>query len=294
VNATRAKSKQDLVDLVTARFKRAHAFGIRLQEAKSGYGLSFKDEIKSLETIHLAAKRIKGFQVLATCLAAHSVPKEWAHDRDGWINEICGRILPAVKKKSLADFVDVFCDKGFFSNEEAEKIFLAAKALGFKIRMHGDELADTGGAELAARLGALSVDHLLCVSTKSIAALAKSSTVGILLPGTSLFLREPPAPARKLIDSGVAVALATDFNPGTCPTQNLPLIASLGALQLGMTTAEIVASITWNAARSLGKANSFGALLAGFQAEPVFSNGDDPAAIYYELAPAQLPLPPRL
>ena len=140
-------------------------------------------------------------------------------------------------------------------------------------------------------MGALSVDHLLKVSDSGVSALASSSTVATLLPGTALFLREPPAPARKLIDSGACVALASDFNPGSCTTQNLPFIATLAALHLGMTCPEIIAGITYNGARALGMAGTYGALAEGYMGEPVFAEGDHPAAIYYRLAQGALPNP---
>lgn len=288
VTATRKLSEKALEVILVERFRTAKNFGVRLLEAKSGYGLTKKDEIKSLRAIASAAKKVPGLEVVRTCLAAHAVPPEFKGRSGDWVESICREILPTVAKEKLADFVDVFCDKGYFTIEETKKILRHAQDLGIATRIHGDELADTGASQMAVELGARSVDHCLKVSPAGIRALAQSETVAVLLPGTALYLREPPAPARDLIDAGAIVALASDFNPGTCPTQNLPLIASLGAIQLRMTVPEIVAALTWNAALSLGKEKDYGCLEVGFLGEPTFVEGADPAALCYRLAPAQI------
>lgn len=291
VTNTRKALTSKLSTLITKRLERAHRFGVRLMEAKSGYGLEKHAEIRSLNAIEAASKKFRNIEVRSTCLAAHAIPVEYRENRDAWMDELCEDILPTIAKRSLADYVDVFCDEGFYTIEESRRIFTVAKELGFKLKMHGDELVNTGSAELAAEMGALSVDHLLKVSDAGIKALANSDTVATLLPGTALFLKEPPAPARKLIDSGACVALASDFNPGSCTTQNLPFIATLAALHLGMTCPEIIAGITYNGARAMGMANKYGALAVGFLGEPVFAEGDHPAAIYYRLAQGPLPNP---
>ena len=294
VRATRKATQAQLTELIVKRMKTALSFGVRLMEAKSGYGLTLKDETKSLVAILKAQKSVTQLNVISTCLAAHAVPPEFKGKRDLWVNTICEKILPAVKKNKLAPFVDVFCDEGYFTVTDTRKIFMCAKELGLQLRLHGDELANTGSAELGAEMGALSVDHLLKVSDKGIRALSNSDTIATLLPGTSLFLKEPAAPARKLIDAGVPVALASDFNPGSCTTQNLPFIANLAALHLGMSCAEIIAGLTWNGARALAQESNFGALLPGFRGEPVFCEGDHPAAVYYRLAPGGLVAPKPL
>lgn len=291
VRKTRKALASKLSALTQERFERAHAFGVRLLEAKSGYGLTKHAELRSLSAIATAAKGFRPLAVRATCLAAHAIPEEHRDDRSEWVQTICRDILPAVERRKLAEYVDVFCDEGYFTPAETREIFSAAQKLGFKLRLHGDELANTAAAELAVEFGALSVDHLLKVSEKGIRALASSETVATLLPGTSLFLKESPAPARKLIDSGATVALATDFNPGSCTTQNLPFVATLAALQLGMTCAEIIAAITYNGARAMGMETQFGALVPGFRGEPIFAEGDHPAAIYHQLARGPLTRP---
>ncbi len=287
VAATRAATKSELLQKLEERLKTSYAFGVRLQEAKSGYGLSTKSELQSLTVIQQAKSKVK---LIPTCMAAHAIPREKKENRGEYIDEVF-QILALVAKKKLAKYVDVFCDRGYFSLEETLAFLEAGKNLGLAARVHGEELGLTGVARAAAEFGAHSVDHLLKVDDAGIRALASSGTVATLLPGTGFYLKEPPAPARKLIDAGAVVALATDFNPGSCPTQNLPFIGSLGAIVLGMTTAEIIASLTWNAARSLREEKQFGALLPGYLGAPAFCEGDHPSALFYRLAPAALPSP---
>lgn len=289
VKSTRLATSADLSKSLRARLERAKAFGVRLMEAKSGYGLDLATEIRSLEVIKKT--RVKGLEVVATCLAAHAVPPERKSDREAYIREIEEKILPKVKKQKLAEYVDVFCDQGYFSLEDAVRLVKCAYSLGLNARLHGEELAHTGIAAAAAELGVHSVDHLLKIDEKGVNAMAKAGTVAVLLPGTSFYLREKPAPARQLIDSGVVVAIATDFNPGTCPTQNLPFVGSLGAIALGLTTAEIITALTWSGARSLRREASYGALVPGFKGMPAFAAGDHPSALFYGLAPAALPDP---
>ncbi|NUM88436.1 MAG: imidazolonepropionase [Bdellovibrionales bacterium] len=289
MRATRAASRACLADLARNRFRAAAAFGVRLLEVKSGYGLRLKDEVKCLEAVQEAA--VRGLEIYPTCLAAHALPPEFRGKREEYVRQVCEDILPLVARRGLARSVDVFCDEGFFTLSESRAILEAGRNAGLAPRLHGEELALTGAAELAAELGALSVDHLLKVSPAGIRSLAESGTVGVLLPGTALYLREPPAPARALIDAGVRVALASDFNPGTCPTQNLPFVGTLAALQLGMSTAEIIAALTWNAAQALGMSGRYGAVAPGSRGEPVFCEGDHPSALFYRMAPAALPRP---
>lgn len=291
VRSTREASSAVLAKLLSARLETAKAFGVRLLEAKSGYGLDLATEIRSLEVIRSVRKKTKGIEIVPTCLAAHAIPPERKNDRESYLEEIEKKILPVVARKRLAEYVDVFCDQGYFSLEETLRLVRAAQNLGLSTRLHGEELAHTGIAAAAAELGVHSVDHLLKIDAKGIAALAKFGTVAVLLPATSFYLREKPAPARALIDAGVVVALATDFNPGTCPTQNLPFVGSLAAILLQMTTAEIIAAITWNAARSLRRESAYGALLPGFSGRPAFATGDHPSALFYSLAAAALPEP---
>lgn len=291
VKATRAASSAALYQLLEQRVRTAHGFGVRLLEAKSGYGLDHATEIRSLEVIRRANRAKLGVELVPTCMSAHALPPEKKDKREEFLREIEEKTLPFVAQKKLAEYVDVFCDEGFFSVDETLRILRVAHSLKLSTRVHGEELGLTGIAEKAAELGAHAVDHLLKVNDRGIAALARTGTVAVLLPGTALYLREPPAPARKLIDQGAVVAIATDFNPGTCPTQNLPFIGTLSAIHLSMTTAEIIAGLTWNAARSLRRESRYGTLLPGAAAAPVFAKGDHPSSLFYALAPAALPDP---
>src|SRR5262249_13058184 len=195
------------------------------------------DELKCLRAI--ADLNAEGpWELVPTFLGAHAVPPEYAGDRAGYLRLVCEEMLPEVARTRLAEFCDGFCETGGFSGEESEQVLTRASALGMKLKLHADELTPLGGAQLAARVGATSADHLLCVSDEGIDALARAQTVATLLPGTAFFLGLDFAPARRLIDSGVPVALASDCNPGTCPTENLPLVGSVACAQMGLLPAE--------------------------------------------------------
>ena len=289
MKATRAASSAELLRLLVGRIREAHGFGVRLMEAKSGYGLDYGSELRSLEVIRKG--RGHGVELVPTCMAAHAIPPEFIDRRADYLALVRDKILPEVAKKKLAEYVDVFCDQGFFTLEETIAVIEAAHALRLSTRLHGEELALTGIAGRAAGLGVHSVDHLLKVDDAGIRAMARAGTVAVLLPGTALYLREPPAPARRLVDAGVPVALASDFNPGTSPTQNLPFIGTLSAISLGLSTAEIISGLTWSAARSLRRESAFGTLLPGAKCAPVFAFGDHPSALFYRMAPSSLPDP---
>jgi len=191
-------------------------------------------------------------------------------------------MLPEVARRQLATFCDVFCERGVFSVAESERILTRARDLGLRLKLHADELSDLGGAELAGRLGAASADHLLCISDKGIDALAAGETVATLLPGTALFLGLAYAPARRLIERGAAVALASDCNPGTSPTENLPLVGSLACTQMKMLPAEVVNALTLNAAAALAVSDRVGSLEVGKQADLVLFDVADYRKVFYE------------
>ncbi len=261
VEATRASTEKRLLELAEGRLRELLAFGVRTVEIKSGYGLAHDAELKLLRVAKQLRKRHPEVVFHVTYLGAHAFPKGIA--RDGYLAEILERTLPAIAKGKLADACDVFIERGYFTLEEGERVLIRAAALGLATHVHADELTNSGAAALAARIGALSADHLLQVSTQGVRALAASDTVAVLLPGTAFYLKAEHAPARKLIDAGACVALATDFNPGTSMTLSLPAVMTIAALYLGMTRAEIFAAVTYNGAKALGLSSTRGTLEVG-------------------------------
>jgi imidazolonepropionase len=265
VRATREATAAELERLGTQRLKEAHAYGVRTLEIKSGYGLSFESELKLLSVIPKLRKKFPDMTLTSTFLGAHDFPRD--RERAGYLQELTERMLPEVARRKLADTCDVFVDEGYYTRDEGRRVLEKARALGLKLKLHADELADTDSARLAAELGALSADHLLKVSDRGVAALAKSQTVAVLLPGTAFYLKAPHAPARKLLDAGACVALSTDFNPGTCPCLSLPAILTIAALYLGMSRAELFAAVTYNGAKALGLESRKGTLEPGMDAD---------------------------
>jgi imidazolonepropionase len=271
----REATVENLVGRVERFFRRFLHHGTTTIEAKSGYGLSVEDEIKSLEVLANLRSRSR-LEVVPTFLGAHDVPDEHRGSREEYIRQVIEVMIPQVARKRLARFCDVFCDQGYFTVEEARAILTAARAAGLGIRIHAEELAASGGAALAAELGASSADHLEWVSDRDIEALAKAGTVATLLPGVPFNLGlSRYAPARRLIAAGVPVALATDFNPGSCLTLNMQIILSIACSQMRMTPAEAITAATVNAASSLGLADRLGTLEPGKQADIVLMDVPD-------------------
>ncbi|MFO8034816.1 MAG: imidazolonepropionase [Candidatus Bipolaricaulota bacterium] len=263
VTSAHALAETSVEELVKAARPRLQAMlrrGVTTIEAKSGYGLTLDNELKLLQAVGILAREAKA-ELIPTFLGAHAVPPGW--ERSAYVEHVISDMLPRVAGSGLATFCDVFCDQGFFTVEESERILRAAQGQGLKIKLHADELADTGGAELAARLGATSADHLLRASRAGLQAMKEAGVVGVLLPGTAFVLNEPYAPARTMIDGGLAVALGTDFNPGSCPVISLPLCLSLAVLRMGMTVEESLCAATLNASAAVGAADRLGSLEPG-------------------------------
>ena len=280
----RKRSEDELYDLAVPRIRRLASYGSTTIEVKSGYGLSLDDELKSLRVIARLSRDLK-IRLVPTWLGAHEIPLEFRGSGPGrrdYVRLLIDEILPAVVREGLARFADVFCEPGVFTLDETRAILEASRSAGLGIKLHADELEPHGGAELAAALGAVSADHLAAVSERGIAALAGSGTVATLLPGTMLFLgRDRQAPARALMDGGAAVALATDFNPGTSPTVNFPLILTLGVSQLRMSVAEVFIAATVNGAAAIGLADKVGQLAPGFSADLALWDASDIREIPY-------------
>jgi len=270
VRDLRARTDDELFALAEPRMRALAAHGVTTVEVKSGYGLTLDDELKSLRVIARLAAALP-MRVRATWLGAHEIPVEFrdrASGRREYIELLVHEMLPVIAREKLASYADVFCEPGVFTVDESREILTAARASGLEVKLHADELTAGGGAELAGALGALSADHLAAVSDAGIAALASGGTVATLLPGTMLFLgKRDHAPARRMIEAGVPVALATDFNPGTSPTTNFPLILTLGVSQLHLATGEAMVAGTVNGAGALGLADHVGQLAPGYSAD---------------------------
>ena len=268
VRSTRAASAEDLLDGTRARLDSFLTHGTTTIEAKSGYGLDLETEVRMLEVIR-EANATHPVDLHATCLAAHEVPPEHRDNPEAWVRFLVEEIHPEIARRGLATAVDVFCEEGVFDLEQTSRLLADAVDYGWGIHLHADELTPLGGAQLAVEMGALSADHLMCVTPEGITDLAGSDTVAVLLPGTSFFLRSPWAPARQMVEAGCAVALATDCNPGSSPTESMPTILALACLGMGLGLAEALTAATLNAAAAIGMADELGSIEEGKRADLV-------------------------
>jgi imidazolonepropionase len=271
ISHVRNSSFQELYDSCYNNIKSFIDFGTTTIEAKSGYGLTLEDEIKSLEIINKVNNDLN-IDIVPTFLGAHSIPPEFANNRSSYINIICDEMIPAVAKDNLAVFCDIFCEEGYFTIKESEKILNIAKSFGLIPKIHADEFNYFGASKLAKDIGAISADHLMAINNEGIDALSSSNVIATLLPGTTFFLKKRKyADGRVLIDRGCEVALATDFNPGTCTIRSLPIIMLLAINYCGMTIEESFKAVTYNAAKAIGKDN-IGRIDPGCQADLIFWN----------------------
>jgi len=260
VEATRDASEEQLVERGIKYCRQMLAQGTTTAEAKSGYGLSTEAELKTLRAVRRVAAA-QPVDLVPTFLGAHAVPKEFKGEPDRYLNLVIEEMLPQIVEQKLARYCDVFCEEGVFSIEQSRRLLMAARAAGLELKLHADEIVPLGGAELAAELGAVSADHLLVISDRGIEKMAAAGVIAVLLPGTTFYLREEHyAPARKMIEAGVPVALATDFNPGSSPNNNLQLVINIACLYLRMSPAEVINAITINAAHALGRAATIGSI----------------------------------
>jgi imidazolonepropionase len=277
----RNRAEDELLALTRERLAQAAALGTTALEVKSGYGLALEHELKALRVVRSLRNELD-LTLVPTFLGAHEVPADYRHRHDAYVRLVIDEMLPAVAREGLATFCDVFCEPGVFGLDESAAILDAAARHGLKAKLHADELDPAGGAELAARLGATSADHLGAISTGGIEALAGSGTVAVLLPGTLTFLgKAKQAPARSLLEAGAIVALATDFNPGSSPTANLPLIMALAVSQARFQPEEAFLAATANAACAAGLEASHGRLAPGMRADAVVWNCRDVRELAY-------------
>ena len=260
--ATREASAEELTEAAMLHLRSMLRMGVTTMEAKSGYGLDKETELRQLEV----AKRLDEMQpidVISTYLGAHDIAPEYQGDPDGYIDFIIREMLPIVKERGLARNVDIFTEKNVFDLKQSRRLLTAARDMGFATKMHADEIYPLGGAGLAADLGCLSADHLLKISDKDINKMAKSHTVSTLLPLTAFSLMDDYAPARKMIDAGCAVALASDLNPGSCFSCSIPLMIALATIYMHMSVEEAVTALTINAATALGLQDEIGSIEEG-------------------------------
>ena len=282
VAATRSASREELTDAGLKRLDSMLAFGVTTVEGKSGYGLDRATEVKQLEVM-ADLNRLHPLDVVPTFMGAHAVLPEYKGRENDYIDFLLKEVVPEVVSRRLAEFCDVFCEKNVFSLKQSRRLLTNAVESGLKSKLHADEIVQLGGAELAAEIGAVSADHLLHASDEGLSAMAQAGVVATLLPATAFSLREPYARGRLMIDAGGAVALATDFNPGSCFSESIPLVAALAALYMNLSPEEIVTALTINAAAALDRAQVIGSLDPGKQGDVIILENPSYRFIPYHL-----------
>ena len=265
-----AATEDELFNSAWKRLEEISKLGTGAVEIKSGYGLSVEGELKMLRVIKKLKEKSK-LSIKATFLGAHSFPVEYKENHKGYIDLIINEMLPVIAKENLADYIDVFCETGFFSPEETETICRAGMALGLKPKIHANQLNLSGGTQVGVRLGAVSVDHLETMDDEAIQALSNSNTIGTLLPTAAFFLRMPFQPARQLIDAGCAIALATDYNPGSSPSGNMNLVNAMSCIQMKMLPEEVINASTINGAYAMELENEVGSITVGKKANLILT-----------------------
>ena len=266
VKATKEASEEELYKKAKKSLDRMLEFGVTTVEEKSGYGLELNTEIKQLEVAKLLDKT-HPIDLVHTFLGAHAVPEEYKENHKAYIDILVDVMMPKIKDMGLAEFCDVFCEEGVFTIEESEYILQKAKEMGYKLKIHADEIESLGGAELAAKLGCVSADHLMAASDEGIKMMAENNVVANILPATSFNLNKNYADCRKMIDMGAIVSLSSDYNPGSCPSENLQLVMQLGCLHLKMTPNEVLTAVTINAAYAIDRADKIGSIEVGKNAD---------------------------
>lgn len=280
VRATRAADEEALTQKALDVLEGMLALGVTSCECKSGYGLATEQELKQLRVTRTLQNR-QPMTLVSTFMGAHALPEEYRGNREGYIDLVINDMLPRVAREGLAQYCDVFCEQGVFSAEESRRILLAAQALGLGAKIHADEVEAIGGSRLAGEIGAVSAEHLIAADDAGIAALKAGGVIACLLPATSLYLGKPFARARDMVNAGVPVCAATDFNPGSCPGSNLQLVMNLACWQYRLLPQEVLTAVTLNAAAAIGLAGEVGTLEAGKRADAVLWDSDNLDFIFY-------------
>jgi len=282
METTRSATLHDLIEAGKKRLDTMLALGVTTVEGKSGYGMDLETELRQLTAMR-ELSRMAAVEILPTFLGPHSIPPEFESRPSDYIDFVIREVLPKVAADKLAVFADIFCEKGVFEIEDSRRYLRAAQNAGFKLKLHADEIVRIGGAGLAAELGAVSADHLLKASPEDLQAMVQKAVIATCLPLTAFSLREPYADARGMIDRGLAVALASDLNPGSCYSQSIPLIFAIAVLYLKMTFEETLTALTLNGAAALGLAASHGSLEAGKTADIVILDAPEPEHLSYNI-----------
>lgn len=281
VRNTRSASKEELKAKTMKSLEEMLMHGTTTVEAKSGYGLDLDTEVKCLEAVY-ELNDSQPVDIVSTYMGAHAVPEEYKGNTKGYIDFMCEKVMPCIKERNLAEFIDVFCEEGVFSPEESRIIMQRGKELGFKLKIHADEIIPLQGAELAGEMGAVSAEHLLAASDEGMDAMARSGVTAVLLPGTSFYLMLGKyAQARKMMEKGIRVAIATDYNPGTCPTENLQSIMTFACFGMKLTPEEIIKGMTLNASHALDRSKEIGSLETGKKADIVIFDAPNVEYIVY-------------
>lgn len=282
VRATRAATEAELLEKGRRALLEMQRFGVTACEAKSGYGLETETELRQLRVIRQLGQQC-AMDLAPTLLGAHALPPEYQADREGYLRLLCEEMIPRAAAEGLARFCDVFCEEGVFTVEEARRILLAGKAHGLLPKLHADEIHPIGGSQLAGELGAVSAEHLIVCPEEGMERMARGGVIACLLPCTSLYLGASFAPARRLVEKGVAVAIATDFNPGSCPCLNLQLAMSLGCLYYRLTPEEVLTAVTLNGAAAMGLAGRLGSVEPGKQCDLALWDAPDLNYLCYRM-----------
>lgn len=280
VRATRAATREELKNKALKILSGMLRHGTTTCEAKSGYGLNLETELKQLRTVK-DLNKAQPIRLVSTFMGAHALPEEYRYDRNAYIDLLIHQMLPKVAEEKLAEFCDIFCESGVFSADEARRVLKAAQMLGLGAKIHADEINAIGGSELAGELGAVSAEHLIAATDEGIAAMARSGVIACLLPATSFYLGKPYARARDMLAQGVPLCIATDFNPGSCPSFNLQLAMNLACWHYRLLPAEVLTGLTLNAAAAIGLQKEIGTLQPGKRADMVLWDADNLDYIFY-------------